>query len=159
MGLPGDINPPLIHQVLVRAFAGAFKDRYTHTRVKIFATDPILPIPRFPPPTSWLGRFTNRTGYRSTASICPPRPRNRHLSRFRVRHLPSSYALSTGQLTPIYLVVANNFWGKDDAGVGPLLERMHGAKTTCDELKAFYSGMRSHTTSGRLAVFSSSDIL
>jgi hypothetical protein len=39
--------------------------------------------------------------------------------------------------------VANNFWGKDDAGVGPLLERMHNAKTTCDELKAFYSGMAS----------------
>lgn len=36
-------------------------------------------------------------------------------------------------------VVANNFWGKDDAGVGPLLDRMHNAKTTCDELKAFYN--------------------
>ncbi|PHH73493.1 hypothetical protein CDD82_5459 [Ophiocordyceps australis] len=35
--------------------------------------------------------------------------------------------------------VANNFWGKDDAGVGPLLERMHGAKQTCDELKSFYN--------------------
>lgn len=34
---------------------------------------------------------------------------------------------------------ANNFWGKDDAGVDPLLERMHHAKQTCDELKAFYS--------------------
>lgn len=60
---------------------------------------------------------------------------------------------------PICLVVANNFWGKDDAGVGPLLERMHGAKTTCDELKAFYSGMRSHEISWRLAAFSPSDIL
>ena len=36
--------------------------------------------------------------------------------------------------------VANNFWGKDDAGVDPLLERMHHAKQTCDELKAFYNG-------------------
>lgn len=36
--------------------------------------------------------------------------------------------------------VANNFWGKDDAGVGPLFQRMHDAKTTCDELKAFYTG-------------------
>ncbi|KAL9048419.1 MAG: hypothetical protein Q9162_007737 [Coniocarpon cinnabarinum] len=35
--------------------------------------------------------------------------------------------------------VANNFWGKDDAGVTPLLERMQGAKTTSDELKSFYS--------------------
>ena len=37
------------------------------------------------------------------------------------------------------LAVANNFWGKDDAGVQPLLERMHNAKVTCDELKAFYN--------------------
>ncbi|KAH0541402.1 hypothetical protein FGG08_004092 [Glutinoglossum americanum] len=35
--------------------------------------------------------------------------------------------------------VANNFWGKEDAGVQPLLERMHNAKITCDELKAFYT--------------------
>ncbi|RDW72051.1 putative proline-serine-threonine phosphatase-interacting protein 2 [Coleophoma crateriformis] len=34
---------------------------------------------------------------------------------------------------------ANNFWGKDDAGVEPLLTRMHNAKQTCDELKSFYS--------------------
>jgi hypothetical protein len=37
-------------------------------------------------------------------------------------------------------IVANNFWGKEDAGVQPLLERMQGAKVTCDELKAFYNG-------------------
>ena len=36
---------------------------------------------------------------------------------------------------------ANNFWGRDDAGVDPLLQRMHNAKQTCDELKAFYTGM------------------
>ena len=36
--------------------------------------------------------------------------------------------------------VANNFWGKEDAGVHPLLERMHNAKVTSDELKSFYSG-------------------
>jgi hypothetical protein len=41
--------------------------------------------------------------------------------------------------------VANNFWGKDDAGVIPLMERMHNAKVTCDELKAFYSSMYSHS--------------
>ncbi|PBP25434.1 contractile ring protein Imp2 [Diplocarpon rosae] len=34
---------------------------------------------------------------------------------------------------------ANNFWGKDDAGVDPLLSRMHNAKQTCDELKSFYT--------------------
>ena len=34
--------------------------------------------------------------------------------------------------------VANNFWGKDDAGVSPLLDRMHHAKLTSDELKSFY---------------------
>lgn len=37
------------------------------------------------------------------------------------------------------LLVANNFWGKDDAGFHPLLERMHNAKVTCDELKVFYN--------------------
>ncbi|KAK0262442.1 formin-binding protein [Friedmanniomyces endolithicus] len=39
----------------------------------------------------------------------------------------------------VSLSFANNFWGKDDAGVGPLLDRMHNAKTTGDELKAFYT--------------------
>lgn len=38
------------------------------------------------------------------------------------------------------IIVANNFWGKDDAGVPPLLERMHDAKVTSDELKSFYTG-------------------
>jgi len=42
--------------------------------------------------------------------------------------------------------VANNFWGKEDAGVGPLLERMHAAKQTSDELRAFYSS-ESHNSS------------
>lgn len=36
--------------------------------------------------------------------------------------------------------VANNFWGKDDAGVQPLFERMHSAKVTSEELKNFYGG-------------------
>lgn len=39
------------------------------------------------------------------------------------------------------IIVANNFWGKDDAGLQPMLDRMHGSKTTSDELKVFYSGM------------------
>ena len=37
-------------------------------------------------------------------------------------------------------LVANNFWGKEDAGVHPLLDRMQNAKATCDEVKAFYNG-------------------
>lgn len=37
------------------------------------------------------------------------------------------------------ITVANNFWGKEDAGVTPLLTRIQNAKTTGDELKAFYS--------------------
>lgn len=56
-------------------------------------------------------------------------------------------------------VVANNFWGKDDAGVQPLLERMHNAKVTCDELKAFYNSTYQSATPTRvsgLLVFSSS---
>lgn len=43
--------------------------------------------------------------------------------------------------------------------MGPLLERMHGAKATCDELKAFYSGRSSIAISIRVAVFGPSDIL
>ena len=38
---------------------------------------------------------------------------------------------------------ANNFWGKEDAGVQPMLERMHAAKVTSDELKAFYNSRAS----------------
>lgn len=41
----------------------------------------------------------------------------------------------------VALSFANNFWGKDDSGVDPLLSRMHNAKQTCDELKAFYTGL------------------
>ena len=44
--------------------------------------------------------------------------------------------------TNLLPLVANNFWGKDDAGVQPLLERMHCAKVTSDELKSFYNGQR-----------------
>ncbi|PKS07839.1 hypothetical protein jhhlp_006447 [Lomentospora prolificans] len=43
----------------------------------------------------------------------------------------------------VALSFANNFWGKEDAGVPPLLERMHNAKQTSDELKAFYSARAS----------------
>lgn len=39
-----------------------------------------------------------------------------------------------------FFIVANNFWGKDDAGVQPLINRMAGAKQTCDELRIFYGG-------------------
>ncbi|KAF2191168.1 hypothetical protein K469DRAFT_655838 [Zopfia rhizophila CBS 207.26] len=39
----------------------------------------------------------------------------------------------------VSLSFANNFWGKDDAGVGPMLERLHNAKVTSDELKSFYA--------------------
>ena len=39
---------------------------------------------------------------------------------------------------------ANNFWGKDDAGVGPMLDRLHTAKQTSDELKSFLRSARSN---------------
>ncbi|KAL2854381.1 hypothetical protein BJY01DRAFT_37101 [Aspergillus pseudoustus] len=39
----------------------------------------------------------------------------------------------------VALSFANNFWGKDDAGVVPMLERMHASKVSCDELKTFYN--------------------
>ena len=46
-----------------------------------------------------------------------------------------------GKANHINNPVANNFWGKDDAGVSPMLERMHNSKVACDELKAFYNGV------------------
>lgn len=49
------------------------------------------------------------------------------------------------------ILVANNFWGKEDAGVQPLLERMSAAKQTCDELRSFYAGTKSNTTSNHVA--------
>ncbi|KHO01696.1 Fps/Fes/Fer/CIP4-like protein [Metarhizium album ARSEF 1941] len=49
----------------------------------------------------------------------------------------------TVEAPAVALSFANNFWGKDDAGVGPLLERMQSAKTTSDELKSFYSARAS----------------
>ncbi|BCS22668.1 formin-binding protein HOF1 [Aspergillus puulaauensis] len=39
----------------------------------------------------------------------------------------------------VALSFANNFWGKEDAGVTPMLDRMHASKTSCDELKTFYN--------------------
>ncbi|KAF2016174.1 hypothetical protein BU24DRAFT_450757 [Aaosphaeria arxii CBS 175.79] len=39
----------------------------------------------------------------------------------------------------VTLSFANNFWGKDDAGVGPMLDRLHNAKVTSDELRSFYA--------------------
>ncbi|SPN97440.1 related to cell division control protein (Cdc15) [Cephalotrichum gorgonifer] len=50
---------------------------------------------------------------------------------------------ATAEPPSVALSFANNFWGKDDAGVGPLLERMHSAKLTSDELRAFYSARAS----------------
>ncbi|KPI43902.1 Septation protein imp2 [Cyphellophora attinorum] len=53
--------------------------------------------------------------------------------------MPGS-TLSGGDAPPsVPLSFSNNFWGRDDAGVDPLLTRMANAKTTCDELKSFYA--------------------
>ncbi|ERF71790.1 hypothetical protein EPUS_01705 [Endocarpon pusillum Z07020] len=52
--------------------------------------------------------------------------------------MPSRIA-SSSDVPTVPLSFSNNFWGRDDAGVGPLLDRMHNAKITCDELKAFYN--------------------
>ncbi|KAI1263257.1 hypothetical protein F5Y18DRAFT_395131 [Xylariaceae sp. FL1019] len=43
----------------------------------------------------------------------------------------------------VALSFANNFWGKEDAGVGPLLDRMASAKQTSDELRSFYGARAS----------------
>ena len=53
----------------------------------------------------------------------------------------------------MYIAVANNFWGKDDAGVHPLLERMHNAKVTSDELKSFYNSILSLRCTGAVLMF------
>ncbi|KFA54770.1 hypothetical protein S40293_00753 [Stachybotrys chartarum IBT 40293] len=49
----------------------------------------------------------------------------------------------TADVPAVALSFANNFWGKEDAGVGPMLERMQGAKQTCDELRSFYGARAS----------------
>ncbi|KAL6409643.1 hypothetical protein AUP68_06025 [Ilyonectria robusta] len=50
---------------------------------------------------------------------------------------------STAEAPAVSLSFANNFWGKDDAGVGPMLSRLAGAKQTCDELRSFYGARAS----------------
>ncbi|TQV97697.1 hypothetical protein V2A60_006570 [Cordyceps javanica] len=50
---------------------------------------------------------------------------------------------ATTEVPAVALSFANNFWGKDDAGVHPLLDRMAAAKQTNDELKSFYSARAS----------------
>ncbi|OAA70518.1 SH3 domain protein [Cordyceps fumosorosea ARSEF 2679] len=51
--------------------------------------------------------------------------------------------VATTEAPAVALSFANNFWGKDDAGVHPLLDRMAAAKQTNDELKSFYSARAS----------------
>ncbi|KIW65472.1 hypothetical protein PV04_07730 [Phialophora macrospora] len=53
--------------------------------------------------------------------------------------MPAGTASEVGAPPSVPLSFSNNFWGRDDAGVDPLLTRMQNAKTTCDELKAFYN--------------------
>ncbi|EXJ87681.1 hypothetical protein A1O1_04605 [Capronia coronata CBS 617.96] len=53
--------------------------------------------------------------------------------------MPPGAASEVGAPPSVPLSFSNNFWGRDDAGVDPLLTRMQNAKTTCDELKAFYN--------------------
>ena len=54
--------------------------------------------------------------------------------------LPTRFNEILSELTlPQPFTVSSNFWGKNDAGVTPMLERMHNAKLTCDELKTFYA--------------------
>jgi hypothetical protein len=69
-------------------------------------------------------------------------PQSRHQSLFLVSTLGSSIE----HTLICACTVANNFWGKDDAGVGPMLERVHNAKVTSDELKSFYAGTKAPKT-------------
>ncbi|KAL1917782.1 uncharacterized protein VTP21DRAFT_3616 [Calcarisporiella thermophila] len=39
---------------------------------------------------------------------------------------------------PTDILFCNNFWGRDDAGLDALLNRMRQAKQTCEEVKQFY---------------------
>ncbi|KAI5201141.1 hypothetical protein E4T39_05323 [Aureobasidium subglaciale] len=53
--------------------------------------------------------------------------------------MPATPGSEMAPSVSLSFAVANNFWGKEDAGVDPLLERMHNAKITSDELKSFYT--------------------
>ena len=52
-----------------------------------------------------------------------------------------SLDINSSRLALIDHIVANNFWGRDDAGLQPMLDRVHGSKITNDELKVFYNSM------------------
>ncbi|KAL6246702.1 formin-binding protein [Rhinocladiella similis] len=53
--------------------------------------------------------------------------------------MPPGTGSEIGAPPSVPLSFSNNFWGRDDAGVDPLLTRMQSARTTCDELKTFYA--------------------
>ncbi|KIW46717.1 uncharacterized protein PV06_02363 [Exophiala oligosperma] len=53
--------------------------------------------------------------------------------------MPPGTESEIGAPPSVPLSFSNNFWGRDDAGVDPLLTRMQSARTTCDELKTFYA--------------------
>uniref|UniRef100_A0A0L0N8Y4 Septation protein imp2 n=1 Tax=Tolypocladium ophioglossoides (strain CBS 100239) TaxID=1163406 RepID=A0A0L0N8Y4_TOLOC len=79
-------------------------------------------------PRYQLGSCSNLRTIEARAPSCPS---------------PGKMPAEAADVPAVALSFANNFWGKDDAGVGPLLERMHGAKQTSDELKSFYSARAS----------------
>ena len=53
--------------------------------------------------------------------------------------MPAGSVVNTDAPPSVPLSFSNNFWGRDDAGVDPLLTRLQGAKSTSDELKSFYA--------------------
>lgn len=65
------------------------------------------------------------------------------MSKSSPKHIPLAPGVMPGTTATdgpsVSLSFANNFWGKEDAGVSPLLERMHNAKSTADEMKSFYT--------------------
>lgn len=86
---------------------------------------PTIPLPH----TSLVSQINKQ----SPAPCLGLRRKSRLQSLFPVR----THSTRTGFV--LTFSVANNFWGKDDAGVGPMLERLHNAKATSDELKSFYA--------------------
>ena len=53
--------------------------------------------------------------------------------------MPAGSVVNTDAPPSVPLSFSNNFWGRDDAGVDPLLTRVQNAKTTSDELRSFYA--------------------
>lgn len=114
---PDSVLPPKGNKILIRNHNTHETKRNHHNSNWLVRRPSTCRQPRAPPSPSLVWRHLSPGGEVDHICICP---------------------ILTYTCVP---VVANNFWGKEDAGVQPLLERMSAAKQTCDELRSFYAGM------------------